>query len=354
MRFMKTMKFYVFLGLFLSLGTRSLALEEVRFSGELDVALSLKHLPTRDQGVTAFNIPRLNLDVGVPLRDSNEIFIQLESAEYRDSGSNRFDTQLKEAYLRLTSVFSVGAELRYGLVPDYYIELQQEQWDYDFWGTTSLLPLVKYKYVAWSDLGLMYQSELPGDWGQWALSLTNGEGYQSSEIGARKQLQILFGLKKQAPFYATLSYTYGAYDLYDKSFNTKQRWVLNLSYETSKSLVALEYYHATDPADAVALGMAAGVDVSVYLGTSIQGQGLSLFGQTEISEKANLFLRADYLTPVMKDKGKNLRGVSAGVSYDTNEDLRWALAYEYTDYSDEYALALRDESQLVLATRVTF
>ncbi|WP_413288581.1 hypothetical protein [Bdellovibrio sp. HCB337] len=351
---MKTIKFCVFLSLFLG-GTTAFAVGDVAITGELDVALSLKHLPTRDQGKTAFSIPRLNLDIEAPIRENNQIFLQLESSEYRDGTSQRFDTQLKKAYLSLVSIFPEGTELRYGLIPDYYTELQKEQWDYDFWGASSLLPLIKYKYVSWSDLGLMYQSELPGDWGQWALTVTNGEGYQSDEIGPRKEAQLLIGLKKLAPFYATLAYTYGAYDAYDPSFNKKTRLVLNLSYEFSKGLMALEFYNAEDPANAVMTGgMAAGVDVSAYGGTSIQGQGASLFGQAELSEKADLFLRADYLSPVTKDKEKKLTAISTGFSYDTNEDLRWALAYEYTDYSDTYAGAIRDESQLILATRVTF
>lgn len=356
---MKKIKFCVVLTLFLSfffgLSAKSFAVTDINLSGELDVAVALKSLPTRDQGVTAFSIPYLKLDIEALLKDNNDIFVELESAEYRDATSHRFDTQLKEAYLSLTSFLPARAEFRYGLIPDFYIELEREQWDYDFWGVASALPLIKYKYTSWSDLGGMYQAELPADWGYWSLSITNGEGMQSDEVGPRKQVQILAGLTKAAPFSAMVSYLYGGYEIYDSSFNKKTRLLVHMSYEFSKALLALEYYATQDPADAIPVGnMAAGVDVSAYYGTNIEGQGASLFGRVDLSEKTDLFLRADWLSPVKQEKEKNLKAFSAGVSYDSNEDIHWVLAYEYTDYSDEFANAIRDQSQLVLATRVSF
>ncbi|MGZ3743070.1 MAG: hypothetical protein ACXWRE_12880 [Pseudobdellovibrionaceae bacterium] len=356
---MKTKKFYLsgalFLGLFLSSAEKSLAMSEISFSGELDAALTLKQLPTRDQGVTAFSLPYLKLDIEAPLKDNNEIFLELESAEYRDATSKRFDTQLKEAYLSLTSLFPPGGELRYGLIPDLYIEIQREQWDYDYWGVNSSLPLIKYKYTSWADLGGMYQGEFADDWGHWALSVTNGEGMQSDEIGPRKQAQIIIGLTKIAPFYAMFSYVYGGYDNFDDSFNKKTRLLAHLSYEFSKGLLALEYYATQDPADAITAGaMAGGVDVSALHATSVEGQGATLLGRLGLNENTNLFLRADWLSPVKQEKEKNLKALSTGISYDSSEDIRWALAYEYTDYSNEFAASIRDQSQLVLATKVIF
>ena len=352
---MKKIKFYAFLTLFLGWSLASFAITDINLSGELDVNLVWKQLPTRDQGVMAFSIPALKLDMEIPLRDNNEIFLELESAEYRDASSKRFDTQLKEAYLSLTSLFPPGAELRYGFIPDYYIEIQREQWDYDFWGVNSALPLVKYKYTSWSDLGGMYQAELPADWGQWALTVTNGEGMENEEIGPRKQVQLLVSLRKASPFYAMISYSQGAYENYDSSFNKKNRAALYLSYELPQAFLALEYYFTQDAADAISAGVkAAGVSVASLQATNVDGQGATLFGRLDINDKTDLFLRLDWLSPVQQQKEKNLKALSAGVSYDTSEDIRWALAYEFTDYSDEFAASLRDQSQLVLATRVIF
>lgn len=353
---MKNIKFYVFVSLFSFFSSKGLSITDINFSGELDLALTSKSLPTRDRGVTAFNMPFLKLDLEVPLKDENVVFVELESAEFRDADSKRFDTQLKEAYVSLTSFLPARAELRYGFIPDFYIELQREQWDYDFWGQTSLLPLLRYKYTAWSDMGALYQGELPQDWGQWAVTVTNGEGYQQNESGPRKQAQVLLGITRAAPFYAMLSYTDGAYESYDNSFNKKSRLLAHLSYEADRVLVALEYFKTKDPANIITAtaGMAGGVDVAALAGTSIEGEGGSLFGRYKMNDYSEYFLRLDYLTPHLDDRKKNLKSISTGLSYDTNDDLRWALAYEFTDYSEEFSAPMRDESQIVLATRVSF
>jgi hypothetical protein len=158
-----------------------------------------------------------------------------------------------------------------------------------------------------------------------------------------------------APFYVMLSYSQGAYDNYGDTFNDKRRAQIHLSYEFQRGLLALEYYMTKDPADAITdYHMAKDVDVVSLHGTNVEGQGASLYGKLKLDEKWNLFLRGDWLNPVKTDSQKWLQDITGGFSYDTNEDLRWALSYEYTHYSDQYTASPRDEGQFVLATRVNF
>ncbi|RYZ81146.1 MAG: hypothetical protein EOP06_24030, partial [Proteobacteria bacterium] len=229
-------------------GVSSFALSEIQLTGEANLATTLTQLPSRNSGVVAFSLPALRLNLEIPLRDNNEIFVQLESAESRDATSKRFDTQLKEAYVKFSSFLPANSELRYGLVPTFWNELGREQWDYDFWGPTSELPQIKYNYSSWSDLGLRYQSELANDLGFWAFTISNGEGLESDEVGPRKQYELLLAMTKAAPFYVTLSYGQGSYDNYDPSFNEKMRAMINLSYEQENAMVALEYFEMKDPA----------------------------------------------------------------------------------------------------------
>jgi len=291
----------------------------------------------------------------LPLREGNEFFVELQNTEFRDATSKQYETGAREAYLSMTSFLPARSEMRYGLIPDFWVELEREQWGYDFWGVNSYMPLIKYKYSSWSDLGLMYQGELPDDWGQWSLSITNGEGLQSEETGPRKQVQLILAMTKTAPFYAMVSYVQGSYDNYDDSFNKKQRILLHMSYEFQKGLLALEAYDTKDPADAIQTeGMGGGVDVTDLHATNVEGQGATLYGIVKLNEKSDLFLRADWLNPVKTNAQKFLQDITAGVSYDMTDDIRWALAYEYTHYSDEFSDSARDQSLLTLATRVYF
>lgn len=351
---MKIIKKRIVLVFFLGFATRCLANAEVDVSGELNLVASVKNLPTRDQGTTAFEIPSLKLFMQAPLKDRNEIFVELEAAASRGS-TGHFETTAKQAYLSLASFLPEGDELRYGLVPDDYIERHNELWDFYFWGPSSDVSLQKYGYISSADLGLTFRAHFPDDWGAWSFSVTNGEGLASDEVGPRKQGQVLLSLSKLSPLQLIVLYSYGAYEAYDASFNKRTRLLLNLGYEFSKGFLALEYFATEDPADALSQGAGAdGVDVVALHGTNIRGQGASLLVRGDLSQESSLVLRADWLNPVKEDRKKQLVAWTAGISYDTSEDLRWLFAYEHTDYSESYAAALRDKSRIVLATRARF
>jgi hypothetical protein len=257
--------------------------------------------------------------------------------------------------LNLTSFLPARSELRYGLVPDFWVETEREQWDYDFWGMTSYVPLIKYKYASWADLGLMYRSELPADLGEWALSVTNGEGLESDEVGSRKQAQLVVNFTKAAPFYVLLSYLHGAYDNYDDMFNEKRRILAHVSYEGDRGLIAVEYYEAKDPANAItALKMAGGVDVTALTGSNVTGQGATLFGKWKFDEKWSLFARVDWLNPVKGESKKTLQDTSGGTAYELSEDILLAFSYEYIQYGEQFSPSPRDVSHFDFATRVNF
>ena len=352
---MKNVRFFAFFTLLMSIATSAMALNEVAISGEVDVATTLHNLPTRDQGTLAFSIPSLLLDVEVPLKEGNAFFLQLESSENRDATSKRFNTQLRQGYLSLTNFLSPQSEVRFGLVPDFWIEIEKEGWNYSFWGSNSYLPMIRYKYSSWSDLGVMYQTEFGDDWGLWAVSATNGEGLDSDEIGTGKQYQILLGITKAAPFYFVLNYVRGAYDLYDSSFNAKTRLITQFSYEADGGTLALEYFQTTDPANAItALGIAGGVDVAALAGTSVHGEGASLFGKLMVHPKWALFLRGDWLSPVKTGTKKNLQAIMPGLSFQLTSDILMALSYDSIQYGEQFSVSPRDLGRFVFATRAIF
>lgn len=352
---MKKIKICIFLTILSGVASSAFALNDVSISGEMDVVATLHNLPTRDQGTLAFSIPSLLLDVEGPLKEGNEFFVQLESSENRDATSKRYNTQLRKGYLSLTSFLSPQSEVRLGLIPDFWVEIEKEGWDYSFWGVNSYLPMIRYKYSSWSDLGVMYQTEFGDDWGLWAISASNGEGLDSDELGARKEFQILAGITKAAPIYFVISYVQGAYDLYDNSFNAKTRLLTHLSYEADRGTLALEYYQTKDPANAMTtLGIAGGVDVTALAGTSVSGQGASLFGKLKVSQKWALFARGDSLNPVKSDSKKNLQAVMAGTSYELTSDVMMALSYDSTQYGEQFSVSPRDVSRFVFATRAVF
>lgn len=354
---MKKLKIYLILTVgSLFLQSRALALSDIEVSGEADLAATFTELPTSNQGESAITIPSLRVNVEAPLRENNSLFIQLETAEQQPwtNNANKFDTHLKEGYLTMNSVLGSRSELRYGVIPDFWNELEEERWEYDFWGLQSYTPLIRFGYSAWSVLGVQYQSELPDDWGQWSLSAANDYLMPSDQGGSRKQVQLILNITKAAPFYAMFSYSQGSYEDYDPSFNVRSRAQAFIGYEFEKASIAAEYYKTKDPANAISLlGIANGVDVTALTGTSVQGQGTSVYATWRFGEKSEMFGRFDWLKPV-QGTGQSLQSATVGLSYESSDDIKWALAYEGTQYSLEYGPGDRETSQIILATRVNF
>jgi hypothetical protein len=351
---MKTLKFFTFFAALTLLVPPVFAESDFTLSGQFNLLGTLKQLPSRDEGVTAFSIPSIRLDLEVPLKESNALQIELESSEFRDATSKRYDTQLKEGYLVMRSLLP-NAEIEYGLVPNPWVQYEREEWDYDFWGPTSEQFLIRYKYSSWADLGVVMNGVLENDIGEWAISAVNGEGAETEEIGKYKEFQVIFNLQALAPFFLTAGYLQGRYDLIDDSFNTKRRLMVEASYASELSLVSLTYYNTQDPADTLTAGtMAGGVDVRTLHGSNVEGQAVSLLARRKFTARTDVFLRGDWLQPVKTRSDATLKALAGGVAFQSTEDLLWVLGAESTTYSETFSTAARDQAQFLLATQVRF
>lgn len=348
--------FFLVLGLlFFSLSSAA-SLADLSLEGELDIGTQIHFLPSREQGNTAFTLPRLQLDGDLPLRDGNSVGLQLEGAEKRDPGSHRYDVQVKEAYLDLTSPFGNLRSMRYGLIPNSWQEIQRDHWDFDELGDFAKPFTEKNGYISHSDLGLMYLAELPDERGEWTLSVSNGEGMESDEVGPRKEGQLIFHWQAWRPVLLTFGYVYGAYDQYESGVNKKERLLFQAIYESEEGFMAgLEFMDAHDPADAfTALKMAQGVDLADDTGRNVHGQGGDLYLKWRSGPQAETLLRYERLQVVAGDPNKLTQTAWGGISYQFTADIAAVGAYSYSWYPEKYGLGTRDESALRLATKVTF
>lgn len=349
----KTAFTMIFVSLFV-MGPQAYALSDFNFSGQFNLLAALKQLPSRDQGVVAFSVPSLRMDFEIPLKESNEIFVELESTQFRDPQSKRYDTQVKEAYLSLASLW-IGSELRYGLVPNPWVEMQRQSWEYDFWGPSSEVFLVRYNYSSWADLGVVFLSEFSQDWGEWILSAVNGEGGETEEIGKYKEVQAIISLQKYAPFYLTIGYLQGAYDAFEDTFHDKKRVMAELSFASEFNFFSVTYYNTFDPANIITNNnMAGGVNVVSLHGTNVEGQAVSLLTRRKLTARTDLFLRADWLNPVKSQSGNTLQAFAGGVGFQSSDDLLWVLAAEQTSFGAEFSSSAREQLQFLAATQVRF
>lgn len=351
------MKKNTFFALFLIFASsQALALSDIEVSGELDVTASLWNLPSGDRGKSETNIPSLFLNLNAPLKEDNLLSVTLEGSEEKDGSTERFGVKVREAYLDIVSIFQGMHGLRFGLIPQTWQEAQYEIWSYRFLGTTAWSMTEKWKYLNYSDLGASFMSELPWDLGEWALTVSNGEGSQQKESGPQKEAALFLRLTPWTPWAFSFNYVRGGYDKYGEDVALKERVQALITYQKEDHwLIGLEYLGTKDPADAINdLKMAEEVDVLSFAGQEVDGQAASLFTVISTGPKAEVMLRYDYLNAVVGESGKDLQTVIVALGYQVTEDIKAALAVDHTRYGEHYGLGARDRSKIELAAQVQF
>lgn len=352
---MKTLQhalFFVVLGLTSSCW----ALTDISISGEASFAAQVYQLPTGQRGDSAFVVPSFILGIEAPLKHGNLLVASLEGAEKRNTSNQEFDVYSRTVYLDVVSIFEGTQALRLGLVPQTWLSAQYEDWSYRFLGETGKAMTEKYRYSSFSDLGVVYMSQFSGGWGEWAFSLSNGEGAEKAETGPHKDFGFFWRSITDTPWTFALSYVRGSYEGMDDNFSGKERIQGMVTYRKDDEwMMGLEVLDTHDPAEAVRdLKMADEVDVTNWLGQSIHGRGASLFTEVSTGPLAKVMARYDFLQPAEGLSNKAMSSAFVGLSYQVTEDIRSALVFDYSKYDDDYGLGVRDQSKLEFATQVLF
>ncbi len=354
---MKKIIFGSFIVGILIAGVSAEALTDIEISGEVDVLGQLTLLPTGEQGNSDFRIPTMLLNFNMPLQEGNLLVVEFEGAEKAsDATSTRFEVRTREAYFDLVSIFEGLYALRGGLIPQAWHEAQYEDWEYRFLGETAWVITEKWKYLSYSDLGASFMAELPHNLGEWAVSLTNGEGRDKAEIGPHKEGGVFARFTKAAPWMFSLNYIRGNYDLYGEDVGLKERIQGQVLYRSECWSSGAELLMTQDPADVITANkMAEGVDVLSLAGTSVRGQAASIYLTFHTGDKSEAMFRVDYLNAAVEESGKDLKTLIASWAYQVTDDFRAALAADYTSYGDKYfTFGGRDRSKLEIAAQVLF
>lgn len=341
---------------FFFMGSQAFAVSALELSGEMNITASIWNLPTGERGNSSFAIPSLFVNVEAPLQEGNLAVVKFEGSEEKSSSTERFDVKVREAYLDVVSVFEALHGLRFGLIPQTWQEAQYEAGSYRFLGTTAWAITEKWKYLNHSDLGFSYMSSLSMADGEWAFTVTNGEGPQEKEVGPRKQATLFIHLQPSDSWTTSFNYVYGSYEKYGSEVSKQERIQALITYQSEGIWRwGLEYLRAQDPADALRdYKMAEEVDVVALTGKTVTGQGGSIFTVVTTSEKSEIMLRYDYLDVVEGVPGKDMRTTLAAWGFQMTEDLKMSLAVDYTGYGSEFAPGARDRSKMELAAQVLF
>lgn len=332
------------------------ALTDLELSGEADISAAVSQLPTGSRGNSAFSIPAFFLKMDAPLKEENSLVTTLEGSEEKIGAQERFNVRLREAYVDLVSIFAKPQALRFGLFPQPWQEAQYEIYPYRFLGKDAWTITEKWNYLNYSDLGFSYSSSLPSDIGDWAFSVSNGEGAYEKENGPHKEASLFARFYFAENWRLMANYLRGNYELYGEDINLKERIQAAVIFE-SKNVwtIGLEYLATQDPADSFEkLNMAEGVDLLAQTGQVVRGQGVSLFTVVSTGPKAEVMLRYDYLNAAIDVESKDLQTFLLSLGYQVSEDIKAALVVDYTKYGNDFSPGMRDRSKITLASQILF
>ncbi|UOF02824.1 hypothetical protein [Bdellovibrio reynosensis] len=336
--------------------SQAFALSDLEISGELDASVGVSTLPTGERGNSNFAVPGLFLDINAPLKEENVLTLVFEGSESKTSSTERFDVKVREAYVDLVSLFAGMHAVRFGLIPQVWQEAQYETYHYRFLERDAWAMTEKWRYLNPSDLGISFMSELSQNFGEWALTFSNGEGAEGAEEGSHKEASLFLRLTPVEPWSFSFGYTRGTYELYGEGVSLKERIQALMMYEGHGAVTwGLELLATQDPADGMtALDIADDVDVSALSGQAVKGQAASLFTVISTGPKAELMLRYDYLNAVVGEDGKNLQTGLASLAYQLTDDVKAALVVDYTKYGESFSVSARDRTKISIAGQALF
>lgn len=200
---------------------------EIRLNAEYDFA------PSSKMGHSTFKSPGMELNLGLDPADDLWIQVTLQAGPSRDSVNGKWNLQASSVYAEFLGLANRRDSLRYGLIPNLWIEYAESIWGYR-WNCDHCRVLVdRYQYVSRSDLGLSYRS--PWLYGFWSMAVTNGEGLDQEEEGSGKDFQVMaeylpMGLFLNRRIAMAASYIRGSYDHVDTSVSKKERFLVQAHY----------------------------------------------------------------------------------------------------------------------------
>jgi hypothetical protein len=329
-------------------------LSYLRYSYNLEDSKSPGSLRSVDDG-NEFNIDRVYLTLDWQLWDKGKVSYTLEGGEIRD-GNGHYDVTTKAFFLEVRDLLYPSTYLWIGQADLPWVAYEEGLWGYRFQGT--VFP-DRMGYMTSTDLGVGFGGDIPGGYGDYQLSVVNGEGWTHNEVGKHKDLHARltlrpFGARENAlkNLFVTGFASVGAYDDVPSGPDDRNRWIAQIGYKNPGRLTLVgEYFQAKDPAVKMALRYPT---LDARSGRESDAQGFSIFGtlnagvlkDSDFARKWEFLARWDHLDPDGSISGNNVDLWLAGVSYRWNKNIRLLLNYEEIDHEDDFFLM--DSSRIML------
>lgn len=318
-------------------------------------------VPLKPSGVeyqSQFRIPQI--DFGVKIHPTEKLVgvLKLEAAQTRDLNSDRWDVMVDRAYLDFLQVFGTEIHIRYGLIPNSWLENQSARVNLEYASRTAKNLSDRLDYIDSNDQGVSFNQE-NDRWG-WSFAVVNGEGEKSDEQGSGKEVRTFARWSSTSDSSVMAQWTEGTYEKVGPE-STKRRLQLLAKLDPDVSWGGqVELFWGVDPVDAINLVVADKVDLTDRGGETAHSFGYS--GRVSYSwrdleksvRKYQAFARYDYLNPMRSAKDRALAGYLLGFSYFPARNLQFSLAMSQVEYEENHNSAVGDAQEINFATTLEF
>lgn len=315
------------------LATSSALASQVSLGGELNLFTKVSSKPTSKRGQIAFMMPSTLLNVGAEIDTQNSLFLELQLSANRDNLNRKFQTELSKVFYQWVSEDN-DVFLRYGLFRNYISENNSEIYDYDFFD--ELKPVSRrYNYLSNSDAGFELHYVF-SDYMSLGVGIANGEENKKEEDGNQKDSYIVFDYN-DSTFSFAFMYQKGAYDEYEKPFNTKDRAIAKIGWNFGLIAFGFEGFRAQDAATGISdYKRADGWDSTQFPEQVITGEGYTGWLKLGITDEDALFLKGDFFDPNKDQKDDEIS--SHQVLLDVRRGLRSTLlGYSFSSYGEKHS-----------------
>lgn len=327
---------------------------EVDFFQSGEVGMNAVHTqkPSSQKNEFSFKMPEARLNLGISLEQDIQVQSELVFAKSRNPTNERWALQLERAYFDFDRLDDKEVFVQYGLIPLSWSDLLEDYWPYRASSQFAAPFAERYSYLNRSDLGIKLGGALQ-EWGDWSISVINGEGSSSDETGNKKDVELFLQSSMWEGFNWALLGVLGNYENIDSKVSQKERILLFLSYESLKNwIVFIELMSARDSSDGSNQKIADRVDFVNEGGQSLRSSGGSVGIRYRIREKSEFFVRYDALNPAIGIDAKGLKQTLLGFGFFPRQYLQFSLAWGHVQYEKDHASNVRDASEAVFSTLV--
>ncbi len=288
---------------------------------------------TKAKDFNAFDVSRVYLNLDAAFSDTVRGFVQYETnlISREETANSVF---VKQALLEIKEVYP-DAKVMFGLIPSSWRGYEEGIWRHRF--VSKILDDVEGLFSA-TDRGVRLNGKAP--FLEYDFAVVNGEGIKNNEVNRYKDLAAkvaiapfkegaLSGLKINAHLQE------GAYD----QDLPRDRFIGGLSYESKRFNIMGSSYNATDQKTATS--------------TEAKGEGFSIHGVYNFSEKCNGFARYDSWDPDTKTSDDDYSKIFIGTGYKVTDGVRLALDWQALNQKRETATR-KDEQFAALHAEIKF